>query len=261
MNEPDRPVGEEELHAYVDGRLDPARRAAVEHYLQRNWAEAERVGAYARQRDALRAAFAGLAAEPIPPRLNLSRIVEQRLARRRAPWRIAAGVALALAAGGGGGWLAHSLAAPRPYSGIAALEHEAASNHLVYATDRHHPVELGPTQRVELTRWISDRLNHPIAPPDLGPLGYRFIGGRLVATRDGAAALFLYDDHRGERLSIFVRPMKNDRTTPILILDIGDLDGCAWIDRGVGYSLIADRPYKELVRMSEFVRKQLDSRI
>lgn len=260
MNEAERPMAEETLHAYVDGRLDPALCAAVERYLQQNRAEAERVGAYSRQRDLLRTAFAGVVAEPIPPQLKLSRIVEERLARRRSPWRAAAGIVLALVIGGGGGWLVHSLAAPERYTGIAALEHEAANNHLVYAEDHHHPVELGPAQREELIRWVSSRLRHPVMLPELASLGYRFIGGRLVATKDGAAALFLYDDQRGERLSILVRPMRADRTTPIIILDIGDLDGCAWIENGVGYALIADRPYKELVRMSEFVRKQLGER-
>jgi hypothetical protein len=50
--------------------------------------------------------------------------------------------------------------------------------------------------------------------------------------------------------------MEAEETTPILELDIGDLIGCAWIDKGLGYTLIAKEPYKELVSMSEFVRRQ-----
>lgn len=42
----DAPMTETELHAYVDGQLDAARRAAVETYLATNPAEAERVRAY-----------------------------------------------------------------------------------------------------------------------------------------------------------------------------------------------------------------------
>lgn len=260
MNAPERPIAEEDLHAYVDGRLDPASRGAVARYLEQNPAAAERATAYQAQVERLRAAFAARAAEPIPPALNLSRLIEQRLARRRPPWRTAASVALAIGIGAGGGWMIRSATAPEQLSGIAALEHEAVANHLVYAADNRRPIELGPAQRDDLAQWVSSRLKHPIAPPDLGGLGYRFMGGRLVATGHGAAALFLYDNDRGARLSIFVRPMRTGETTPILVLDIGDVDGCAWVEHGIGYTLIADEPYKELERMSEYVRKQIAER-
>ena len=260
MNEPERPIAEEDLHAYVDDQLDPSARAAVARYLERNPVAAERAAAYAAQIERLRAAFAPRAAEPIPPALNLSRLVEERLAERRAPWRAAAGVVLAVGVGAAGGWMLGAATAPRQLSGIAALEHEAVANHLVYAADRRHPIELGAAERDDLAQWVSSRLKHPVTPPDLSVLRYRFIGGRLVATAHGAAALFMYDNDRGTRLSIFVRPMRNDETTPILVLDIGDVDGCAWVEHGIGYTLIADEPYKELERLSEYVRIQIASR-
>ena len=34
------------------------------------------------------------------------------------------------------------------------------------------------------------------------------MGGRLVATEHGPAALFMYDDDRGTRVTMLVRPMK-----------------------------------------------------
>lgn len=256
MNEPERPISEDDLHAYVDGYLGPARRAAIDRYLQKNPHTAERVAAYATQRDRLRAVFSTRAAEPIPVELNFGKLVEEQLqVRQPATWRIAAAIVLALGAGGAGGWLANSFR-PAELTGIDALEHEAAANHVLYTADRRHPVELGPGQREDLSEWLSHRLNHRVSPPDLAAIGYRFIGGRLVATEHGAAALFLYDNERADRLSIFVRPMEADETTPILELDVGDLIGCAWIDKGLGYTLIGKEPYKELVRMSEFVRRQ-----
>lgn len=261
MNEPERPIAEEDLHAYVDDRLDPSARASVAGYLERNQVAAERAAAYAAQIERLKAAFSLRAAEPIPPALNLSRLIEQRLAERRAPWRAAATVVLAVGLGAAGGWMLSSLTALRQLSGVAALEHEAVANHLVYAADRQRPIELGAAERDNLTQWVSNRLRHPVAPPDLAVLGYRFMGGRLVATAHGAAALFLYDNDRGPRLSIFVRPMRSDETTPILVLDIGAVDGCAWVEHGIGYALIPNEPYEQLERMSEYVRKQLAGRI
>jgi anti-sigma factor RsiW len=260
MTVPERPIAEEDLHAYVDEQLDPAARAGVARYLEQHPAVAQRIAAYAAQVEGLRAAFAARAAEPIPPTLNLSRLLEQRLASGPSWWRVAAAVALAVGVGAGGGWVLRAMTEPQGSSGIAALEREAVANHLVYAPDTRHPIELGAAQRDDLTRWVSSRLKHPVAPPDLTTLGYRFMGGRLVATTNGAAALFLYNNDRDTRLSIFVRPMQSDETTPILVLDIGDVDGCAWVDHGIGYTLIAAASYPELQRMSEYVRQQIGGR-
>lgn len=255
MTEPGRPVAEEDLHAYVDGLLDGDRRATVERYLRAHPDAAERVAAYGAQRQELRAAFAALGSEPLPPRLDLARLVEARLTRRHAPWRAAAAVALALGLGGAAGWWAGS----RPPTGIDALAREAAASHAVYALDQHRPVEIGAAQRGELTRWVSNRLNRPVAAPDLSPLGYRLLGGRLVAGPHGAAALFVYESPGGKRLTLYVRPAPDGGTTPIEPVDIGEMDGCAWIERGVGYSLIAAETYARLLELSRHVRQEVRS--
>ena len=69
---------------------------------------------------------------------------------------------------------------------------EAAASYAVYASDKRRPVELWAVQRDDLVRWLSNRLNRPIAPPDLSVAGYQLLGGRLVATGHGPAALFIY---------------------------------------------------------------------
>ena len=68
MTDPGRPISEDELHAYVDGPLDPGRRLEVERYLEAHPAVAQRVAAYRTEREDLRAAFADRNAEPLRPR-------------------------------------------------------------------------------------------------------------------------------------------------------------------------------------------------
>src|SRR5438270_5073026 len=158
-------IGEEELHAFVDGLLDPERRIAVERYLREHHDVAQRIAIDRDQREKLRATFAARAAEPIPASLDLAKLVEARRVRRHVAWRTAAAVALAFWLGGAGGWLLHAGLAGRSTAGIDALAREAVASHLVYSFDQRRPVELGATQREDLERWVSRRLNRPVAPP------------------------------------------------------------------------------------------------
>ncbi len=254
MSDPGRPIGEEELHAYIDGQLAPDRQPAVQHYLQEHPDVARRVAAYREQRAALRAAFDAVAGEPIPPALNLELLIQQRLEQRRTPWRAAAAVLLAFGFGGAGGWLLHGGLAPT--TSMTLLAQEAVANHVVYTADKRRPTELGAEQRDDLARWVSNRLNHQVAPPDLSADGFHYMGGRLAATPDGPAGLFMYDDAQGLRLTVFVLPMSSAASRPIQHVDFAHVDGCAWIDKGIGYTVVGKLPPAELRRLAEQVRAQ-----
>jgi anti-sigma factor RsiW len=257
MNEPGSPVSEEDLHAYVDGRLDAERRDAVDRYLRNHPDVAASIAIDISQRNALREAFGAYAVSPTPPHLNLTRLVEERLRRRRASWRAAAAVLLAFGVGAGGGiWFGS-----RPLTGTGALAEEAAISYGVYAVDAHRPVEISADQRTVMTRWLSNRLNRQVAPPDLAAAGYELLGGRLVASPRGAAALFVYENAHHKRLIIYVRPMaESGETSTIQAVDVDDLDGCTWIEQGIGYSLIANEDYAHILELSRHVRQELASR-
>lgn len=255
----DRPIDEDDLQAYVDRRLDPARLAEVEHYLDRHPEEAARIKGYAGQRDALRAALAPFAAEPVPPELNLLRLIEA-IRRPRPRWRSAAAAVVMLGLGGTLGWSLHG-AGPSPSTGIAALAREAAYSYQVFGPDRTRPVELKAADRAELLHWISDRLHSPVVLPDLAPSGYRFMGGRLVATSHGPAGLFLYDDDRGTRLAMLVRPMDTEKDASMSEHSQGAIAGYAWADKGIGYSLVGPASPDILHPLADEVRKQVSRSI
>lgn len=267
MSAPEPDITEADLHAYVDDRLDPGHRLAVERHLQAHPDDAQRAAAYRAQRTALQAIFSPRLADPLPPSLDVTRLAE----RRRLPWRlsrwqisqwqpglVAAIVLLAFLVGGTGGWFLRAATVPAAATGIDILAEEAITSHLVYAADRRRPVELWAAQRNDLAQWVSNRLNRPITPPDLSSQGYHLMGGRLVATSHGPAALFMYDNDHGTRLSLFIRPMATVRTTAIAQVDIGSTDGCAWIDKGVGYTVVAAEPYARLLELSQYARTLID---
>src|ERR1700693_3531936 len=91
MVDRDAPVMEAELHAYVDGELAADRRAAVEAWLAAHPDDAARVAAWRAQADLIRARYAGIAQDAIPPRLDLNRL--SRVDRRWSRLAVAAVVA------------------------------------------------------------------------------------------------------------------------------------------------------------------------
>jgi anti-sigma factor RsiW len=251
-----RGITEDDLHGFVDNQLPPDRRGEVQRHLDTNPEAAVRVAAYVAQRAALRAALAGATGGPVPAWLDPRLLLRQRQWRRRMAWRAAAAVVLALGLGGGGGWLLRGAFAPSQHD-IAALVREAVANHVVYAADRRRPTELGADQRDDLARWVSNRINHKVAPPDLSDSGFRYIGGRLAATPEGPAGMFMYQNEAGIRLTVFVRPDSKARNAPLSPVAAASVGGAAWIERGVGYSVIAPVPADELRRIAEQVRRLL----
>ncbi|MHC2336155.1 anti-sigma factor family protein [Bradyrhizobium sp. USDA 4454] len=247
-----RPISEDDLHAYVDHALEPERQAEVAAYLEGHPDEARRVASFSDQRSMLRAALAPIAEEPLPPQLNLSRIIESKR-RRPASFRWAIAAMLMLAIGGVGGWAIRG-ATEAPTGGLAALAQEASDSYHVYASDRTRPVELRDS--AELVQWVSNRLQQPVKLPDLTKSGYRLMGGRVVPTAHGPAAMFMYDDDHGERLVVLSRPMTSDQNAPMAAHTGGDVAGFSWADGGTGYSVVGRGAADQLKPLANEIRKQ-----
>lgn len=251
-----RPITEDDLHAYVDGALEPERQAEVADYLQAHPDAARRVAGFSAQRELLRGALAPIADAPLPSALNLSRMIESRKHRRSPAWRAVAALLL-ICIGAGAGWALRGVIEVAPASsGLAALAQEAAYSYNVYAPDRVRPVEIRASDSAQLVQWTSTRLHQPVKVPDLSSSGYRLMGGRLVATGHGPAAMFMYDDDHGERLVVLTRPMASDQSQPMTPHSSGDVSGFAWADGGMGYSLVGQSAPEALRPIANEARRQ-----
>jgi len=252
-----RPITEDDLHGYVDQALSAERRAEVASYLDNHPDIAKRFAGFADQRQWLRAALAPIAEEPVPAALNLSRMIESR--RRPGPARWAIAAMLLLCIGGAVGWDLRGSLQPAP-GGLAALAQEASDSFEVYAPDHVRPVEMRASDSAELVQWVSSRLHRTVKVPDLSPLGYRLMGGRLIATSHGPAAMFMYDNDRGSRIVMLTRPMNSaDQNAPMTARSKGDVAGFTWADGGTGYSVVGQAPAEVLKPLADEVRKQTDS--
>ncbi len=246
-------ISEDELHAYVDGCLDEARRPAVEAYLAANPREAERVAAYRSQKQALHAMYDPISDEPVPPAMG------RRPARSwgMAVSRAAAAVALILV-GGAGGWWLHGLQGDQGPA-VARLAERAALAYTVFTPEVLHPVEVTAENEAHLVKWLSKRLGAPVRAPTLSGLGYGLVGGRLLAGRYGPAALFVYENQRGERLTVYVRrSAAAGKETAFRYAHRDRVGVFYWIDGPLGYAIAGEIEKPRLLEVANAIYRQLN---
>lgn len=194
--------GDPEIQAYVDGRLDEAGQRAVEFYLAQHPERAAEVRAWQRDAQQLRAELSGVPALTDNPALDPARIRARRRERSRTRWVAAAAVLLSVGIGGFLGWQAHGWrdAALRPPMA------DAIQAYRMFTRDRTGHFDFVSQRYGDLQAWMSAHFAGAPSPPDLAAAGFRPVGVRLIATADGAAAMVLYLDARGEAVTFYVRP-------------------------------------------------------
>lgn len=258
------PIGDDDLVAYVDTRLAPARRAEVETYLATHPEIAARVEADLAQRAALRDRLAPKAAEPIPARLRVANIAAARRARQGAQLRaMAAGVAL-MVAGGGAGWIANDLAtASRPAGAPAAVTasnasfvDDAVGAYRTFVVEVAHPVEVRAGDEAHLVQWLSKRVGKPLKTPDLTAFGFRLMGGRVLPAGSAAAAMLMYDNDAGTRMTVYIRADQGAETA-FQFLREGEVSTFTWLDRGFGFAVSAATDRDRLLPIAEAVYKSI----
>jgi anti-sigma factor RsiW len=255
-------VGEEELHANFDGQLPAERAKAVDMYLAERPAERERWAQYAAQRQVLREAFAMSPDEPVPARLRVTRLLDLRRRQRRRFAAIAAGLAL-FVLGGLAGWSAQDLTARLAAAsarGVAAAEArsvtaDAISAHRTFSVEIRHPVEVDVSHEAHLVQWLSKRLGRPLVVPNLTAAGFQLMGGRLLPAEDGPAAQFMYQNGKGERLTLYLRSGIGGETAFRYRADAG-IGAFYWSDQGFGYAIAAKADRDLLMRIAELVYQQ-----
>jgi len=258
-----RSIEEDDLQAWVDRRLTPKDNEAVEAYFAAHPESRARWSQYAKQREELREAFAVPAEKMMPARLRIARLLaEQRRRRHRRLGRVAAAVAL-LIAGGIGGWGAHDLLPALPSSASAVLASavfdDAIAAHRTFSVETRHPVEVGADEEAHLVQWLSKRLGHKLIVPDLNALGFRLMGGRLLPADSGPAALFMYEDGKGTRLSCYYLVVDVAGETEFQFREQNGISAFYWVDDGLAYAIAANVPRGPLLKIAEIVYQQNSS--
>lgn len=259
-----RPIGDDDLQAFIDGRLDADRRAAVEAYLEAHPEIAADIADDIEINRQLRARLAGIAADPVSSRLRVSHLLAARRRRIGERLRLAAAAVLLMIAGGSAGWFANDLAGHRFGSHrtdvAEAATRDAIAAYRTFAVEKLHPVEVKADEEAHLNQWLSRRLGHAIPAPDLSAQGWSLMGGRLLpTTSDGPAAMFMYADTAGRRLTLYARSDDGGKPTGFHMDREADIGALGWSDRSLSYVVTGRGDRGELMGAAEAISRQLGS--
>ncbi|MFO1185237.1 MAG: anti-sigma factor [Bauldia sp.] len=254
-------VPDEEIVAFVDGRLDPARAAQIDSLLNEQPELARRVEVWRRQTQMLRSVLDPIAAQPVPVTLASS------LLRPRQRWRgtlVAAGAAAALffPAGLWLGWYLGAGSSPSPtpeQADIARVAQSGMAIHRIYVVEVRRPVEVSADDQTTLLAWLTKRVDAPVRAPNLSTDGLKLLGGRLVPSSSGKpAALLMYEGDNGDRFTLFMEPTTASRMASLRYEVEGAVAAYAWVDGGIAYSLNGPAEKKRLWSIARAAYDQLD---
>jgi anti-sigma factor RsiW len=140
-----------------------------------------------------------------------------------------------------------------------SLARQAATAHIVYTPEVRHPVEVTSAEEAHLVRWLSKRLGTTLKAPTLGALGYELVGGRLLSGTQGPVAHFMYQDARGQRLTLYVSRQKGEPSDTAFRYSQEDrVSVFYWVEGDFGYALSGELRRDQLLRIADAVYKQLN---
>ena len=256
-----------ELSAWLDGELEPERRATLDAALREQPELAARARLWVADREALRARLDPVLGEPLPPRL-LQTVWHHRA---RPPWAraaMAAGLLVAGAlAGAGSMWqwqeqrVSSALATAQNASAgtPAGWVQRAALAHSVYVPEPRHPIEV-KAQEEHLARWLTRRIDIPVKLFDLRQEGFELMGGRLLPDATGKSAQLMYESvdagQPKQRVTVYLRKPDAAAPTAFSYRQQGELGQFYWVEAGAGYALVGALPKERLLALAQAIYKQ-----
>jgi anti-sigma factor RsiW len=252
MTNPRIPVTEDELHAYIDNELPAERLEDVKAWLAAHADDAERVRPWRTMAETLHARYDAVADEPVPPRLDVDRLVREP---RKWIYGAIAATLVAFIGGSGLGWVAHGAAAtPSIFQNFTV---DALDAHRLYVVEVRHPVEVPGSERVHLQQWLTKRCGWEVRAPELGATGLKLVGGRLLPGPTGPASFLMYESATGERFTVYTAKAATETTQ--MRYATQDRDGALfWADRGVGYVVSGGTDRERLTQVAKLVYDQTE---
>ncbi|MGF6455861.1 anti-sigma factor family protein [Pseudomonas frederiksbergensis] len=243
------PPSERDLHAYVDHQLSDADRHRVETYLANNAEVAAQVRAWQHDAQQLRAALSGALQQPANPQLDPAMIRQRAKRQSRRHLASAAMLLIAVSVGGLGGWQARQMtlaSAPLPMT-------DAMQAYRLIAQQGILPADYKVSNDGDMQGWLDQYFSQAQRLPNLTASGYTPISGRLLSTEQGPAAMVIYEDQAGHKVSFYVRPPgPKNFLLPRGSRSDGELQAEYWSGAGYNYAMVSpsDTPAAQMLKQT-----------
>jgi anti-sigma factor RsiW len=239
------------LYPYLDGEFQPEERLDVEIHLETCAACARRVEEEREIQEALRrAARHSIQSSRAPASLRDGIQLGLRREQRRAyqlQW-LRMGAAALVVAAVGGGWIVMRPEKFQPFLDAAAQRHH----------NKKLPLEISNVGPEYVEAWFGDKLDHPVAVPELPNTQLR--GARISNVKDRPAAYISYemraekDGQAVRRITLFAFDDKAREldAQPFPAVQLGSSEGynvAVWRDGEVVYELVSDLSEADIRKM------------
>jgi anti-sigma factor RsiW len=243
------PPSERDLHAYVDHQLSEDERRQVETFLASNPEVAARVRAWQQDAQQLRAALSGALQQPANPDLDPALLRQRRTRQSRRHLASAAVLLIAVSVGGFSGWQAREMSlvgAPLPMT-------DALQAYRLIAQQGILPADYKAGDEGDMQGWLDRYFTQAHRLPDLSAAGFKPASGRLLSTEQGPAAMVVYEDRGGHKISFYVRPPgPKNFLLPRGSRSDGELQAEYWSGGGYNYAMVSpsDTPAAQMLRQT-----------
>ncbi|MCX2901370.1 anti-sigma factor family protein [Pseudomonas mandelii] len=244
------PPDERDLHAYIDHQLSESDRRLVQTYLTNNPQAAATVRAWQQDAEQLRASLSGALQQPTNAQLAPAAI-RQRLQRQsRRHLASAAVLLLAVSVGGFSGWQAREMT----LLSTAAPMTDALQAYRLIAQQGLLPADFKVGEQGDMQAWLDRYFTQANRLPDLADAGFKPVSGRLLSTEQGPAAMVVYENPNGQKISFYVRPPgPKNFLLPRGSRTDGELQAEYWSGAGYNYAMVSpnNTPAAQLLRQTE----------
>lgn len=243
------PPSERDLHAYVDHQLSDADRKTLETWLAANPEQAEQIAAWQLDSQHLRAALSGGLRMPTNAELDPA-LIRQRMRRSsHRQYATAAVLLIAVSVGALSGWQAREMT----FALNALPMADAVQAYRMFAVNDNVASDWSAEKTSNAQGWLDKNFSQANRLPDLESAGFKPVSGRLTSTEQGAAAMVVYEDGMGRKVSFYIRPPgpQHHLLTRGSRRD-GELQADYWSGGGYNYAMVsqADDPAAQIARQA-----------
>ncbi|QLG92562.1 anti-sigma factor [Pseudomonas yamanorum] len=242
------PPSERDLHAYVDHQLLESDRHLLETWLASHPDVAAQVQALQQDAQHLRASLSGALQQPANPDLDPA-LIRQRIKRQsRRHFATAAVLLIAVSIGGLGGWQARQMT----LNTVLPMT-DAMQAYRMFAQDGILPADYNVQGNGDMQAWLDRYFTQARRLPDLSQAGFKAVSARLLTTDQGAAAMVLYEDQQGQRISFYIRPPgPQNKLLPRGSSSADGLQAEYWSGDGYNYAMVSpsDEPVTQMLKQT-----------